>query len=107
MNVKVHKITSSAWNFHNFTCVSTILVKFDIHFQGLPWEIFFGVITDDKLHLQAWKNVKKNTIILKLFWNQLGWCFDSSKNALNNVRVVGALSTGYYFFLKKNHQYSW
>ena len=25
----------------------TILVKFDIHFLGLPCEIFFGVITDD------------------------------------------------------------
>ena len=25
----------------------TILVKFDIHFLGLPWGIFFGVITDD------------------------------------------------------------
>ena len=35
------------WNFQNFTCVFTILVKFDIHFLGLPWEIFFAVITDD------------------------------------------------------------
>ena len=33
--------------FQNFTCVFTILVKFDIHFLGLPWQIFFGVITDD------------------------------------------------------------
>ena len=30
----------------NFTCVFTILVKFDIHFLGLPCEILFGVITD-------------------------------------------------------------
>ena len=35
------------WNFQNFTRVFTILVKFDIHFLGLPWEIFFTVITDD------------------------------------------------------------
>ena len=28
-------------------CVFTILVKFDIQFLGLQWEIFFGVITDD------------------------------------------------------------
>ena len=34
-------------NFHNFTCVFTILVKFDIRFLGLPWKIFFGVIADD------------------------------------------------------------
>ena len=37
--------------FQNFTCVIKILVKFDIHFLGLPWEIFFGVTTDDLLHL--------------------------------------------------------
>ena len=45
MNVKFHKIASQ-----KFTCVFTILVKFDIHFLGLPWEIFFGVIKDDYLH---------------------------------------------------------
>ena len=39
MNVKLHKITSYK-NFQNFNCVFTILVKFDIHFLGLPWEIF-------------------------------------------------------------------
>ena len=33
--------------FQSFTCVFTILVKFGIHFLGLSWEIFFGVITDD------------------------------------------------------------
>ena len=47
MNVKFHRITSYTWNFQNFKCVITILVKFDIHFLGLPWEIFFGVTTDD------------------------------------------------------------
>ena len=39
----------------NFTCIITILVKFDIHFLGLPKEIFFGVITDDLLHLWPMK----------------------------------------------------
>ena len=29
-----------------FTCIFTILVKFDSYFPGLPWEIVFGVITD-------------------------------------------------------------
>ena len=29
-----------------FTCVFTILVKYDIYFLGLPWEIVFGIITD-------------------------------------------------------------
>ena len=37
--------------FSGFTCVITILVKFDIHFLGLPREIYFGVTTDDLLHL--------------------------------------------------------
>ena len=47
MNVKFHKIASYTWDFQNFTCIFTILVKFDNYFLGLPWEIFFGVITDD------------------------------------------------------------
>ena len=34
-------------NVQNFTCVFTILVKFDLHFLGLPCEIFVGVITDN------------------------------------------------------------
>ena len=33
------KITSYSWNFQNFTRVLTILVKFDIHFLGIPWAI--------------------------------------------------------------------
>ena len=33
--------------FQNLTSVFTILVQFDIHFLGLPQEIFFGVTTDD------------------------------------------------------------
>ena len=31
----------------------------------LPWEIFFGVTTDD---FKPFKNVKKNAIFFKLFW---------------------------------------
>ena len=50
-NVKFDKITSYTWNFQNFTYVITILVKFVIHFLGLPREIFFGVTTDDLLDL--------------------------------------------------------
>ena len=36
MNVKFHKITSYTMNVQNFTCVFTILVKFDIQFLGFP-----------------------------------------------------------------------
>ena len=69
MNVKFHKITSYTMNVQNFTCIFTILVKFDIQFLGLPWEIFFDVITDDQSHLYPLKNVKKkNAIFFKLFW---------------------------------------
>ena len=68
MNVKFHRTTSYTWNFQNFTCVITILAKFDIHFLWLPWEIFFAVTTDDLLHLKPLKNVKKNAIFFKLFW---------------------------------------
>ena len=50
MNVKRLKITSYTWNFQNFTR-AIILVKFVIHFPGLPREIFFGVTTDDILRL--------------------------------------------------------
>ena len=46
-------------------------VKIEIHFLRLPWEIFFGVITDDLLHLQVLKNVKKNAICFKLFWYKI------------------------------------
>ena len=44
MNVKFPQITS--YKLH-FTCVFTILVKFDTYFLELPREIFFGVNTDD------------------------------------------------------------
>ena len=47
MKVKFHTITPYTLNFQNFTCVFTILEKFDIRFLGLPREIFLGVMTDD------------------------------------------------------------
>ena len=50
MNVKFHKILSYTWNFQNFTCVFTILVKFGIHFLRRPWERFL-VLLQKILHL--------------------------------------------------------
>ena len=47
VNVKFHKMTPYTWNFQYFSCVFTILVKFDIYFLGLLWEIVFSVITDN------------------------------------------------------------
>ena len=58
MNVKFHKIASYEWNFQKFIYVFTILVKFDLHFLGLLWQIF----------VWALKNAKKNAIFFKLFW---------------------------------------
>ena len=40
-------MTSYKLNFQNFACVFTILVKFDIYFVGVPWEVVFGVIADN------------------------------------------------------------
>ena len=73
INVKFHKMTPYTWNFQNFVCVFTILVKFGIYFLGLPWElIVFGVITDNLIILIALekriKRVKKNAIFFKLSW---------------------------------------
>ena len=68
MKGKFHKMTSYTWNFQNFTCVFTILVKFDIYFLALPWEIVFGVITANESYLKPLKNVKKNAVLFKLFW---------------------------------------
>ena len=62
---------SYTWNFQNFNCVITIIVKFDIHFLGLPWEFYFGVTTDNILHLKPLKNVKKNAIFFKLFFYKI------------------------------------
>ena len=88
MNIKFHRITSYTWNFQNFSCVITILVKFDIHFLRLPREIFFGVTTDDLLHLKSLKNVKKNAKFFKLFWYQI---FAHRKLKLLNFLVDSVL----------------
>ena len=44
MNVKFLK---NCENTGKTSWVRSHFVKFDIHFVGLPQEIFFGVITDD------------------------------------------------------------
>ena len=41
------RIVKTQVKFWKFSCVRFNFVKFDIHFLGLPWEIFFGVFTDD------------------------------------------------------------
>ena len=94
MNVKFYKIISYLWNYLNFTCVITILVNFDLHFLGLPWEIFFGVITDDLLHLKPLKNVKKNAIFFKLFWYKV---FVHWKLKLLNFLVDSVLNYRYAY----------
>ena len=55
----------------NFTELHFIVVKFDVNFLGVPCEIFFGVTTDDLLHLKPLKIVKKNAIFFKLFWYKI------------------------------------
>ena len=89
-------ITSYTWNFLNFTCVITILVKFDIHFLGLPREIFFSVLTDidDWLYLKPLKNVKKNAIFFKLFWYKV---FLPWKLKLFNFLVDSVLTANMLF----------
>ena len=48
--ISLNDILYYTWNFQNFTCVFTIVVKFGIHFLGLPWEIVFGVTKDNELY---------------------------------------------------------
>ena len=59
-NDKFHKITSYTWNFQNFTCLFTILVKFDIHFLGLPWQIFVVIYYRRLITSLALKKCKKD-----------------------------------------------
>ena len=85
INVKFHKMTSYTWNFQNFTCVFTILVKFDIYFSGLPCEVVIGVITDNKSHLSKLACACSRLRIFLLYvqlcrhciidqvWGQDGW----------------------------------
>ena len=47
MNVKFHENCGNTDKILKISCVRCNFVKFDIYFLGLPYEIFFGVITDD------------------------------------------------------------
>ena len=47
MNVKLHKNCQNTGKILKILCVRCNFVKFDMHFLGLPLEIFFGVIADD------------------------------------------------------------
>ena len=47
MSVKFHKNCENTGKILKISFVRCNFVKFDIHFLELPWEIFFGVITDD------------------------------------------------------------
>ena len=93
---------SYTWNFQNFNCVITILVKFEIHFFGLPWEIFFGVTTDDLLHLKPLKNLQKNAIFFKLFWYSV---FVHWKLKLLNFLVDSMVN--YQYAYVAIHYYPW
>ena len=50
MNDKFHKNCDTG-KILKISCVGCNFMKFNIHFLGLPTEIFFGVTTDDLLHL--------------------------------------------------------
>ena len=73
MKVKQVKITSYTLNFQNFTCIITILVKFDIYFLGLPREIFFRVTTDDLVPLQT--HIGIANFGYSKHWNSVVWAF--------------------------------
>ena len=47
MNVKLHKNCQNTGKILKISGVRCNFVKFDMHFLGLPLEIFFGVIADD------------------------------------------------------------
>ena len=47
MNVKLHKNCQNTGKILKISCVRCNFVKFDMHFLGLPVEIFSGVIADD------------------------------------------------------------
>ena len=51
MNVKFHKNCENSGKILKISCVTYQFVKSDIYFLGLPYEIFLGVITDDRLYL--------------------------------------------------------
>ena len=51
-------------NFTRIVKTQVKFVKFDIRFLRLPQEIFFGVITDNKLHSIATEKCKKECDIV-------------------------------------------
>ena len=91
MNVKFHKNCDHSGKILKISRVRCNFVKFDIHFLGLQWEIFFGVITDDLLLLKPLKNVKKNGIVIELFWYKV---FVHCKLRLLNF-LVGSILTSF------------
>ena len=47
MKIKFHKNCENTGKILKISIVRCNFVKFDIHFLGLPSEIYFGVTTDD------------------------------------------------------------
>ena len=47
MNVKFHNNFEKEGKILKISCVRCNFVKFVIHLLGLPFEIFFGVFTED------------------------------------------------------------
>ena len=91
-------MTSYTWNFQNFTCVFTILVKFDIYFLGLPWEIVFVVITAIANYIYSpWKMQKKIAILFKFFWYKVfvHW----KLKLLNFLMDIIVLTCGYHYYV--------
>ena len=85
---RFHKNCDYTGKILKLLCERCNFVKFDIHFLGLPWEIFLGVTTDNLLHLQCLKNVRKSAICFKLFWYKI---FVHWKLKLLNVLVNSVL----------------
>ena len=88
MNVKFHKNCDYTGKIQKISCERCHFVKFDICFLGLSWKVFFGVITDDLLHLMPLKNVRKNAICFKLLWYKI---FVHWKSKLLDVPVDSLL----------------
>ena len=70
------RIVKTKVKLFKLSCVRCHFVKFDFYFLGLSLEIFFGVITDNKLHLQPFKNVKR----MQYYLNYSGTKFLSTAN---------------------------
>ena len=55
MNVKFHKITPYTLNFQNFTCVFTILTKFEIHSPHSHEKFSLVLLQTTNYILSSWK----------------------------------------------------